>query len=217
MKKIVLFLVAAWSLSSMCASAQSAARELSSRQKEVLLAQLGTNLRKFTTIQTKFTQEKHLALFKDVLRSEGLFAFSAPDRLRWEVLKPFHSLLLMNGRQVSKYDYPDGQNPRQIKFPAADALGAVLSQIADMHQGKFAAEEKNYDIEIHQGRSVTMILVPKNPRMKQVIQRIEIGFSSELDRIASVIIRENEGDYTRIVFAEDRRNLHLPDGLFSSP
>lgn len=187
----------------------------SARQK--FLLQLEKNLEKSRTIEAKFIQEKHLSLFNDALVSHGLFAFAAPDRLRWEITKPFHSLLVMNGREVSKYDFPDGKNPHKLSFPAADALSLVLNQIADIHQGKFAVEEENYDVEVDEEKTPSLILVPKSPRMRLMVSRIEIGFSKSLDSIASVVIRENGGDFTRIVFEDDRRNPTLPDTLFSIP
>jgi outer membrane lipoprotein-sorting protein len=156
-------------------------------------------------------------LFNDALESRGLFAFAVPDRLRWEITQPFHSLLIMNGHEVAKYDFPDGKNPRKLQFPAANALSEVLQQIADIHQGKFGAESKNYDIKIYQGETARMTLVPKDPRMKKMISQIDIGFSKELDRVASVVIREKGGDFTRIVFEDDPRNPTLPDSLFSIP
>jgi len=183
--------------------------------KKEFLIQVEKNLQTARTIQSKFTQEKHLSLFNDALVSRGLFAFEAPDRLRWEITSPFHSLLLMKGREVTKYDFPDGKNPRQLQLPAASALSEVLNQIADIHQGKFSEEEKNYDIQMDEGK--TLILVPKNPRMRKMVSRIEIGFSPSLDSIESVVIRENGGDFTRIVFENDRRNPTLPDSLFSIP
>jgi outer membrane lipoprotein-sorting protein len=189
--------------------------DLSPSAQQKFLLQVEKNLKKSQTIESNFIQEKHLSLFNDVLVSQGLFAFAAPDRLRWEITKPFHSLLIMNGREVSKYDFPDGKNPHKLQFPAASALSEVLNQIADIHQGKFSEEEKNYDIEVDEGK--TLILVPKNPRMRKMVSRIEIGFSPSLDSIASVVIRENGGDFTRIVFESDRLNPALPDSLFSIP
>jgi outer membrane lipoprotein-sorting protein len=193
----------------------NAAPKLSLSHKEFFLIKLEDNLKTSTTIQAKFIQEKHLSLFNDALISKGVFAFAAPDRLRWEVTQPFHSLLVMNGREVAKYDFPDGKNPHRLKFPAADALSAVLTQIADMHQGKFGAEEKNYDIEIYRGKTVSMTLVPKDPKMKRIIPKIELTFSKALDSVASVVIRENGGDFTRIVFDENEHNPNLSDSLFS--
>jgi outer membrane lipoprotein-sorting protein len=188
---------------------------LSPEKQKAFLIRLEGNLKASRTIRANFTQEKRLPLFKDALVSHGTFAFSAPDRLRWEITKPFHSLLIMNGRTLGKYDFPDGQNPHRIKFPAADAFIVVLDQIADLHQGKFSEQEKNYDIEVYQGEKSFMKLIPKNAKMKKVIPEIEIGFSKALNSVESVVIRERGGDSTRIVFENSRLQSELPDGLFS--
>jgi outer membrane lipoprotein-sorting protein len=213
MKKLTLLILFLFLTRGM-ASAQTA---LSPAARQKFLVQLQQNLGKSRTIQSKFTQEKHLSLFNDALVSSGLFAFAAPDRLRWEVTQPFHSLLIMNGREVAKYDFPDGKNPRKLQFPAANALSEVLQQIADIHQGKFEAEAKSYNIEVYRGETERMTLVPQDPQMKKIISQIDIGFSKGLDRVASVVIREKGGDFTKIIFEDDPRNPTLPDSLFSIP
>jgi len=216
MKKSLVLLIAFLFLIGGRASAEGdPTQELSPGPKKEFLIQLEKNLQASRTIQAKFTQEKHLTLFNDTLVSRGLFAFAAPDRLRWEITQPFHSLLVMNGRGVAKYDFPDGQNPHKLQFPAADALNAVLNQIVDIHQGKFEEEEKSYDIEIVKGETVIMTLIPKDPKMKRIISRIEVGFSKALDSVVSVVIRESGDNWTRIVFEDNQRNVQLPDSLFS--
>jgi outer membrane lipoprotein-sorting protein len=207
---ILLLLSLSWGAT---ACAQEGAALSPDRQKEFLL-RLEANLSASRTIQAKFTQEKKLSLFNDALVSYGTFCFAAPDRLRWEITKPFHSLLVMNGREVAKYDFPDGKNPRKLKFPAVDALLEVLNQITDIHQGKFSAQEKYYDMKVYGGKTPSLVLIPKDIKMKGIIEKIEIGFSPALNSVASVGIHENGGDSTVILFEDDRLNTPLPDSLF---
>jgi hypothetical protein len=214
MKKMPLLLMLSILLTGRMASAQTT---LSPSDERKFFIQLEQNLGKFPKIESKFIQEKHLSLFKDVLVSHGLFAFAAPDRLRWEITKPFHSLLVMKGREVSKYDFPDGVHPHPLPFPAGGALGEVLQQIADIHQGRFDAQGKNYSITVIQDKNYRVILVPEDPRLRKIIEKIEIGFSVSLDRVASVVIREKGGDFTRITFEKGPRDPQLSDRLFSIP
>ncbi|HTC19904.1 MAG TPA: outer membrane lipoprotein carrier protein LolA [bacterium] len=193
---------------------EEAGHPLSPGEQKDFLLRLEENLSASRTIQAKFTQEKKLSLFNDALVSYGTFCFAAPDRLRWEINQPFHSLLVLNGRELGKYDFPDGKKPRRLKFPAADALLEVLHQITDIHQGNFTAQEKYYDMRVYEGKTASLVLVPKDAKMKGIIQKIEIGFSPALNSVASVAIRENGGDSTVILFSDDRLNSRLPDSLF---
>jgi outer membrane lipoprotein-sorting protein len=192
----------------------SGEQKLVPKQQEELLSLLEENLKASKTLQAKFVQEKHLSLFRDVLVSRGLLAFAVPSRLRWEITEPFHSLLLMNGSELAKYDFSGGK-PRRLKLPAADALYEVMAQIAGLHQGKFGEEAKNYELQLYRGESVRLVLVPKNKKMKQFIQGIEIKFSKTLDSVSSVVIREGGDDFTLITFGEVSLNPALPDSLFA--
>lgn len=177
------------------------------------MGRLEINLRASKTLQAKFTQEKHLSIFQDVLVSRGLLAFSVPSRLRWEITEPFHSLLVMNGGELAKYDF-NGGKPRRLKLPAADALYEVLAQIAGLHQGKFGEQAKNYGMQLYLGETARLVLVPKSKKMKQFIPAIEIKFSKALDSVSSVLIREGGEDFTLITFEEVRLNPELPVNLF---
>lgn len=189
-------------------------RKLEPKQQGELLARLEENLKASKTLQAKFKQEKHLALFRDVLVSRGLLAFAVPSRLRWEIKEPFHSLLLLNGKELAKYDFPGGK-PRRLKLPAADALYEVMSQIAGLHQGKFGEQTENYELQLYSGEAAGLVLVPKSKKLKQFIQAIEIKFSKALDSVSSVLIREGGEDFTLITFSEVSLNPELPAALFS--
>ena len=197
-------------------AAEPAAEEkLAPKQQEELLGRLEANLKASKTLRAKFVQEKHLSLFQDVLVSRGALAFAVPSRLRWEITDPFHSLLLMSGSELAKYDFSGGK-PRKLKLPAADALYEVMAQIAGLHQGKFGEQAKNYELQLYKWERVRLVLVPKSKKLKQFIRSIEIEFSKTLDSVSSVLIREGGEDFTLITFSEVRLNPELPDGLFNT-
>jgi len=196
------------------AADSSVSVRFSPAQQKEFLGKLEGNLKASRTLQARFVQEKHLLLFQDVLTSSGTFAFSVPSSLRWEITSPFHSLLIMNGRELAKYDYIKGQ-PRRLKLPVADALFEVFGQIAGLHQGKFSEQAGKYELAVYSGEPARLVLVPKNKKMRQFIPAIEMKFTPALDSVSSVRIREGESDYTLISFEDVRLNPELPAGLFA--
>ncbi|HAH31199.1 MAG TPA: hypothetical protein DCL44_02675 [Elusimicrobia bacterium] len=197
------------------ASQSLSEKKLVPAQREDFLRRLEVNLKASRTLQAEFVQEKHLSIFQDVLVSSGSFAFAAPSRLRWEITEPFHSLLVMNGRELAKYDFFKGK-PRRLKLPAADILYEVLNQIAGLHQGKFGEQAENYELEIYVGEAARLVLTPKSKKLRQFIPGIEMKFSDALNSVKSVMIREGDSDFTVIVFENVRLNPELPDSLFAA-
>ncbi|PIU19167.1 MAG: hypothetical protein COT18_08900 [Elusimicrobia bacterium CG08_land_8_20_14_0_20_59_10] len=193
----------------------AAEAKLSPKQQEKYLEKLEVNFRASRTLQAGFVQEKHLLLFQDVLTSSGTFSFAVPSSLRWEIKFPFHSLLIMNGRELAKYDFIKGK-PRKLKLPAADALFEMFDQIAGLHQGKFSEQAEKYEITVYCGEAERLVLVPKDKKMRRFLPAIEIRFSRALDSVRSVLIREGGSDYTLIRFEDVRLNPELPGGLFST-
>ena len=53
------------------------------------------------TIESRFTQEKHMALLDEPVTSEGIFYFEKPGRIRWQYTKPFQ-----NGFLIEKTPWP---------------------------------------------------------------------------------------------------------------
>ena len=51
----------------------------------------------FETLQLSFVQTRHSALLTKDLVSEGRMVLASPDRIRWEVLKPYPSLFVSSG------------------------------------------------------------------------------------------------------------------------
>ena len=208
------FLLFFGGLISAYAAGPSGGNKLAPKQREEFLRRLEGNLKASKTLQAKFVQRKHLSIFQDVLVSSGSLTFAAPSRLRWEITAPFNSLLIMDGRELAKYDFSGGK-PRRLKLPAVDALHEALDQIAGLHQGKFSEQAKNYAMAVYMGETARLVLVPKSKKMKRFIPEIEMEFSNALDSVKSVMIREGDSDFTMIVFEEIRLNPELPDNLFA--
>ena len=78
-------LIAAGLLLAWCASAQN----------DVLDRLKAANT--FETLQLSFVQTRHSAMLTEDLRSEGRMVLVSPDRIRWEVQKPYRSVFVSSG------------------------------------------------------------------------------------------------------------------------
>jgi outer membrane lipoprotein-sorting protein len=53
------------------------------------LKKLSATTAKAETLCVEFVQERHLALFDEPLKTEGVLIFQKPNAIRWEVTKPY--------------------------------------------------------------------------------------------------------------------------------
>ena len=51
----------------------------------------------YETLQASFTQTRHSSMLTKDLKSEGRMVLASPDRIRWEVLKPYPSVFVSSG------------------------------------------------------------------------------------------------------------------------
>jgi outer membrane lipoprotein-sorting protein len=190
-------------------------RQLTPQELDALLGRLEGNLGALRSLRTDFTQEKHLSIFTEAVRSEGVCLFLPPDKVRFEITAPFESVTIARQRSVARYERIEGRW-RKLTPGNADLMLAVTGQIATWLRGRFREEDGIYDVQATVGAETTVILLPKNEEFRKRIRAIELGVGADERRITSVVIRERGGDFTRIVFHGERQNLDLPEALFDT-
>jgi outer membrane lipoprotein-sorting protein len=163
-----------------------------------------------TSVQSEFTQKKHMEILTKPLVSKGKLYFQVPRSLRWEYLSPVNSVLLMHGGNVTRYVKKGGS---VIKDSSAQlqSMQIVLQEIIMWMKGDFDANPA-FKPELKPGRVI--VLTPKEKAMADIIQRIELKLSTEPGVIRSVTIYESKKSYTVIDFTRVKMNVKLPETLF---
>ena len=169
---------------------------------------------KARTVFTRFVQERHLSLFNEPLRSEGFLCFQKPNRIRWETIDPYKSILLSDGYGVAQFEWTD-EIWKKLDLGLGDALQNVVSQIAGVMDGCYAGDSRNYTTTVTNCTDELVItLIPKNETMRKMMAAIEVHLALDLKGTRRVVLRENGGDYTDIRFSEQVVNMELPAKTF---
>jgi len=216
-------IIALWSVAEITVAAEPAnvesssaqPRQLSYEELQALLNRLEKNLGGLQTLQVDFVQEKHLSIFTDVVRSEGRILFERPDKVRFEITKPFRSVLITNGKGVARYECgPDGWK----KLDAGDApvVLIVTGQIGAWLEGRFRDESGIYNISVEDDGSPIVVLTPREEGLRRYISAIRLRLENSLTRVTSVKICEPGGDYTLMTFANEKRNEALAAKAFDT-
>src|SRR6267154_677478 len=68
------------------------------------LQELQRKMSSLRSVYLEFTQERHLKLFTEPLKSEGVMMIDHPDLIRWETTTPYQSILLGDHKSVAEFE-----------------------------------------------------------------------------------------------------------------
>jgi len=165
------------------------------------------------SVYFEFTQERHLKLFAEPLKSEGVLVIERPDQIRWETTAPFQSILMGNHETVAQFEKEDGQW-KKLKLGFPQMLRRVMEQMALMHQGKMQALTADFNVSVATGAVAVVTSKPKDESIRSVLSSLEIHMTPEFSTTREVVMNEPNGDLTRILFREEHRDVKLPPGTF---
>ena len=138
----------------------------------------------FETIQLSFVQTRHSSMLPKDLVSEGRMVMAAPDRIRWEVLKPVHSLFVSSGELAF--------GGRRFRMPT----------------------EKDFTVRALEGEDVTLTLVPVRRDLKQLFREVVVRADKNSLQIRSALLVTPDGDWTLLEFKDVRTDQPVDPKLF---
>jgi outer membrane lipoprotein-sorting protein len=162
-----------------------------------------------------FEQKKKLSVFQGTAVSSGFILFQRPDHLRWEIKKPFRSILIVSGNGVAKFEFVGGKR-RALKLGRGrDAILIAMERIRSWFKGDFAREGKHYKVAVSRRPTPLIVLTPLDARLKKTLKAIEFTPTKDLVGMRQVMIRERGGDHTVLVFRRRVDNVKAPAAAFS--
>lgn len=180
-----------------------------------LLVELKSKAEGIQSVASDFTQEKHLAMFDEVLVSEGRFAFEKPGSLRWEYTTPFRAGFLLKDGKGKEWDEAT-KTERDFTLNSSPAMSMVAKQI--MAWTTFDIDWLNSRYEIRQITTspVALELKPRSEMAKDFLTHLVVSFTPDNRAIRSLELHETDGDFTRISFTTPSLNSDLAHGTFTT-
>jgi outer membrane lipoprotein-sorting protein len=179
-----------------------------------ILQDLQRKMSSLDSVYFKLTQERHLKLFTEPLKSEGFMLIERPDKIRWETTAPYQSILLGDKISVAQFEFSDGKWEK-LKLGFPQMLKRVMEQMSLMNQGRLDALTGDYTISVATNSSVAVVtLVPKEENARAVLSSLEIKMLPDFSATREVVMNEPDGDFTRIIFNREKRNVTFPPGTF---
>ena len=166
------------------------------------------------SIQADFVQEKAISFMEDILKAEGKFWFSSPDKIRWEYLKPYPYLVIMNNGKMSVTDESDSYSMDMRSNQIFQQMNALITASI---QGQLLTNKLDYRKEFFIEKEFYVVcFYPNNQQMKDYLSAIELYFSKENGKVNALKMLEAAGDYTLIRFFNRIENRKLDAFLFSA-
>jgi outer membrane lipoprotein-sorting protein len=178
-----------------------------------ILQDLQRKMSSLRSVYFEFKQERHLKLFAEPLKSEGVMLMEQPDRIRWETTAPYQSILLGDHKSVAQFERTDGEWKKlRLGFP--QMLRRVMEQMVLMHQGKLDVLTRDFSISVSTGSVAVVTMVPKDPDIRSVLASLEIRMLADFSATREVIMKEPGGDFTRLLFVREKRGVKIPPAAF---
>ncbi len=189
-------------------------KPLTGEAREEFMAAVGKSMGKVQTVVAGFVQEKHISLFDDVIETEGCILYTGPDKLRWEIRKPFRSILIVSGDAVAKFEFQKGERRRLELGGSRDIILIVMDQIRSWFRGDFENSDETYTVSVFDTAPARIVLRPKTAEIQQDLEAIELHLSEDRSAMDQVIIREKGGDKTVMRFRRVTGETDLSDDYY---
>jgi len=178
------------------------------------LKRLGETTVKAETLFVEYAQERHLSLFEEPLRTEGYLCFQKPNSIRWEVTKPYRSILVSTGNTAAQFEQTDGRWKR-LDLSYMKSIPNFVGGMAMFLEGRYAERQQDYEFALRKDGDTVLVLKPKQKAAGQFISAFELHFTEDLTAGArQVVMRQPDGDWTSIEFSHQVANKPLPAGTF---
>ena len=168
-------------------------------------------------LEAQFREEKHLALLKAPLISEGNIHFAAPDRLARHTVKPVESTLLIDGKELR---FGDAKSSESLAIDSNPVVRLFVDSFLKILTGDRAGLEKVFAMELHaKGESWRMQLKPRTEPMTGIIDSLVLEGTGLV--LHQMVLAETGGDSTTTVFTKVKLNrVYAPaelEKLFRMP
>ena len=157
---------------------------------QLSIAQLMAVLAQHPQGAATFTEKKTLAILEQPLESSGELLFVAPARLEKRTLRPKVETMVLDGDTLT---LERGKRKHVLQLKDHPEVAGMIESIRGTLAGDRRALERVYTLTLTGDlERWTLLLVPLDPRVGNVISRIQIDGAR--DEVRSVEILQADGD-----------------------
>lgn len=163
------------------------------------------------TIRSDFVQKRHIDLLANDVESSGTLTFAKPDRVRWEYNKPYSYIIVLDKTKITIRN-----NAKTNSFNAGsnEFFKQLSGIIKGLVQGDLLSNPAFTSTLFDDGRFWVAVMVPVDKAMQDYLSKVELTFDKNTKMVVSVRMIEPSGDFTHIVFLNQRYNEVVDPNTF---
>jgi len=137
-----------------------------------------------------FSEKKYIAILDRPVESSGELTYQPPGRLEKRTLKPIAESVVLDGDVLV---VERGRQKYTLQLQQYPEISAIVSSIRNTLSGNIEALERQFRLDL-QGNADrwSLSLLPSDPRIAAVVQRIQI--SGTRDDVREVEVLQADGD-----------------------
>ena len=169
------------------------------------LAQLKLFMDGTRTARGSFTQQVFSKSGRKPQPASGTFAFSRPGKFRWIYEKPYAQLLVGDGSKLWAYD-------QELNQVTTKKLGQALGSTPAAILAGDNSLDRNFVLK-NAGDADGLEWIEATPKAEDSsFERIRMGFAG--GQLKAMLLNDNFGQTTSLLFGQIERNPSLDAGLF---
>lgn len=167
---------------------------------------------KTKTLESNFTQIKHLSVLSEDIESTGKLFYKAENNLRWEYNAPLNYLIVLHQGKIS---IKDEDKVSSYDLSGNKTFEKVNEMIIGSIQGNLLLEEQDYRYEFKESKQQYLVeLFPIKAKVQEFMKSIRVYFSKKDYSVQQLQMIEQSGDFTRITFSNKKINGNISDAVF---
>ena len=163
---------------------------------DAALARIQQQLNTPGSLSGEFTQQKHIREFDLTIDSSGRFSYTPDGEILWETREPIASELIMSNEHIVSRQ--DGREISRIDASAHSVVTTLANLFFSVLTARWDSLERYFDLTATTTQdSWTVHLNPTDTTISTLFEAIELSGDRH---IGTVLLREKNGDTTRITF-----------------
>lgn len=166
------------------------------------------------TLDARFVQTKHVTLLEAPIVSRGRFRFQRPDKVRLDVESPQAAVILIDGRTVRL----PGVAEADVAAMGATPMAAMFTELGALLGGQVRGTLAEF--QVHAAATddgIAVRLNPMRPEWQRLFRSIDLTFAGQPLTVRTLHLDDALGDRLEIEMRDVRRNVELPDAVFTTP
>jgi outer membrane lipoprotein-sorting protein len=189
--------------------------QLQGEERARIIQRLLERQRDVTTVRATVVQRKRHPLLQAEAVSEGTLLFQRPNRMRWEVEKPEHVILLMDGHTLLTYRPARKEAERRDLRDDFGTRAAVEFLTSGMSLALTDLEARFQVDLFREDGGVVLLLTPRSRWVAQAVASVAIH-QREADAVPRrIVVVGRKGDRTETTLTDVSVNPQLPENPFT--